>query len=499
MTTALTGEGAVYPHGWTGSGWVSTAVETDGKVDMVAHGEDGGGVKRKLLVATDGGLQSDCYGADSLGTKKKLRTNTSGELIVQTSTSTVSEVNLPRTTYDGFGRIRISENFTIFNSKQITDNQPVLWDTAVVGTGTAVYSGTEASTVLTVAAPGDSVIRQTYRRFNYQPGKSQLAYFTGIIRNAGTFNDGIISRIGQHGTLAGMFFQYDSVGGLQLGIRKNSVDTLVPQASWNVDKLDGTGASGITLDVTKSQIFVINYEWLAVGSVWFGFVIGGAIKWAHRADNANIVGGVYTQTPNNPVRYEIISTTGASGAMTQTCCSVISEGGTDPGGNTFATATTVGRAIATGDPNPERVLLAVRYQNEAAAQVEIDLTDVSTTATGGTNNEYLLVIRLIKNAATQLRNAANTGAGVLAFSALTGSVLEVARPTDAYVVTDSFLGSSGYILDTVCSVSRAAASSNVRSTIKLGWSLAGASDILVISAFPYGNCTVNASFSWVEL
>lgn len=31
-----------------------------------------------------------------------------------------------------------------------------------------------------------------------------------------------------------------------------------------------------------------------------------------------------------------------------------------------------------------------------------------------------------------------------------------------------------------------------------GWTGSGC-DILVISAFPYGNCTVNASFSWVEL
>jgi hypothetical protein len=498
MTTALTGEGAVYPHGWTGSGWVSTAVETDGKLDTVAHGEDAGGVKRKLLVATDGGLQSDCYGADSLGTKKKLRTNTNGELIVQTSTDVTSEVNLPRTTYDGFGRIRISENFTIFNSKQITDNQPVLWDTAVVGTGTAVYSATEASTVLTVAAPGDSVIRQTYRRFNYQPGKSQLAYFTGIIRNAGTFNDGIISRIGQHSVAAGMFFQYDSVGGIQVGIRKNSVDTLVPQASWNVDKLDGTGASGITLDVTKSQIFVINYEWLAVGSVWFGFVIGGAIKWAHRADNANIVGGVYTQTPNNPVRYEIISTTGASGAITQTCCSVISEGGTDPSGNTFAVGLTTEIALNIGNPNPEQVLMAIRYKNESSAQIEIDFTEVTSVANTA-NDVYMLVTRLVKDVSTQLRNAANTGPPVLTYSPIVSSALEVARPAAAYVVSDTFLGGSGYVLDIIAVQSRNTSSANIRSTIKLGWSLAGASDVLVISAFPLDNTSVTAAFSWVEL
>lgn len=38
-------------------------------------------------------------------------------------------------------------------------------------------------------------------------------------------------------------------------LRQNGVDTFTAQSAWNIDKLDGTGASGLTLDPTKGYIF----------------------------------------------------------------------------------------------------------------------------------------------------------------------------------------------------------------------------------------------------
>ena len=83
------------------------------------------------------------------------------------------------------------------------------------------------------------------------------------------------------------------------------------QAHFNLDTMDGTGPSGVPLDLTKSQIFVIDYEWLGVGRVRFGFVFAGAIVYCHDAVFANTVGSVYMSTPNNPLRYQTEATGGS--------------------------------------------------------------------------------------------------------------------------------------------------------------------------------------------
>lgn len=76
---------------------------------------------------------------------------------------------------DAFGRLRVSTPSTIFDSKQLHDNQPLFWDDQEVsGTGTSSnYDGNKASSTLAVtAATAGKRIRQTKMRFNYQPGKA---------------------------------------------------------------------------------------------------------------------------------------------------------------------------------------------------------------------------------------------------------------------------------------------------------------------------------------
>lgn len=107
------------------------------------------------------------------------------------------------------------------------------------------------------------------------------------------------------------------------------VNTPVLQSDWNGDKLDGTGASGLTLDITKAQILWMDLEWLGVGSVRVGFVINGQFIVCHTFNHANIIASTYITTASLPLRYEIFNTAGTSGTSTlkQICSSVISEGG----------------------------------------------------------------------------------------------------------------------------------------------------------------------------
>jgi hypothetical protein len=107
------------------------------------------------------------------------------------------------------------------------------------------------------------------------------------------------------------------------------VNNAVNQSDWNIDKLDGTGSSGITLDMQYAHIFVIDMQWLGVGRIRFGFVIDGCIYYCHEIYNANVLSTVYMTTANLPLRYEIENTgiTASTTDMIQICGTVISEGG----------------------------------------------------------------------------------------------------------------------------------------------------------------------------
>jgi len=236
------------------------------------------------------------------------------------------------TNIDAFYRLRVSEPQTLFDSKQIYDNQPLFWDDQQIsGSGTSsTYNTNQASTTIGVSANTAGVrVRQTFRHFNYQPGKSQLVILTAVLGTAS--ETGIIKRLGQFNTNNGLFFQLDSTG-LAVVVRTfatgSVVNNAVYQSAWNIDKLDGTGASGITLDTTKTLIYFLDYEWLGVGTIRFGFFVNGKPYYCHAVHNSNINTVVYMSLPNLPLRYEITNTgTGAASNMTHICTTVITEGG----------------------------------------------------------------------------------------------------------------------------------------------------------------------------
>ena len=231
--------------------------------------------------------------------------------------------------FDAFGRLRISEPFTLFDSShRYKDNG--LWATQTVTGGPAVFDSNEGCVDLDVTtSSGSTVRRETYKVFAYQPGKSLLALNTFVMAPAQT---GLTQRVGYYGAANGIFIE---LANSTLSFVKRSsvtgvlVDTPVAQASWNVDPLDGSGPSGITLDIAKAQILFMDFEWLGVGSVRCGFVIDGEFRTCHIFHHANIITSTYITTASLPLRYEIFNTAGTASSSTlkQICSSVISEGG----------------------------------------------------------------------------------------------------------------------------------------------------------------------------
>jgi len=176
---------------------------------------------------------------------------------------------------------------------------------------------------------GEKVIRQTKRYIRYQPGKGQFVAMTGVI---GSLKSNVRQRVGQFDDDNGLFFEQDGTNLKVIRRTKTSgsaVDNAVNQASWNIDKLDGTGKSGITLDLSKSNIVIIDYQWLGVGRVRMGFDIDGYVYYCHQFLNANNLDDVYMTTANLPLRYEIENTGTAASPTTlrQICACIASEGG----------------------------------------------------------------------------------------------------------------------------------------------------------------------------
>jgi len=236
---------------------------------------------------------------------------------------------------DAFGRWRTSDIQTIFDSKQLSDSAPLVWDDQEEsGSGTtSTHSVDNASTTIAVAgSTAGKRTRQTFMRFNYQPGKSFQIFMTFNLDKTGG-GTGITRTIGYGDDNNGVFLR-DNEGTYELVIRTHTsgsaVDTAVSQANWNVDKFDGTGPSGITLDFSDTQILFVDLEWLGVGRVRMGFVIDGKIYYAHYFNHANVIQTVYMSTPNLPLRYQIENDgTGVASSLQHICSSVSSEGGYD--------------------------------------------------------------------------------------------------------------------------------------------------------------------------
>jgi len=88
-------------------------------------------------------------------------------------------------------------------------------------------------------------------------------------------------------------------------ICSRTVDTKIPQSSWNLDKCDGTGPSGFNLDLTKMQMFYIDYSWYGAGFVRWGFrALNGDIIYCHKLPNNNANTEAYMRSGNLPARYE---------------------------------------------------------------------------------------------------------------------------------------------------------------------------------------------------
>jgi hypothetical protein len=401
-------------------------------------------------------------------------------------------VQLSSTQTDAFGRLRVSEPFTLFDTLvRYYDHEQ--FDSQLANGGTATYQANSSTFTLDVTtASGSSVIRETKRVFPYQPGKSLLIFNTFCMA---TPKANLTQRVGFFGAQNGIYFEVAGTT-LNMVIRSYSTGTLVedriPQSSWNGDRLNGAGGvhnpSSITLNPALDQIFWTDVEWLGVGSVRVGFVINGTFYTCHTFHHANTISTVttdntttYMTTATLPIRYEIFNTdlTVTPSMMRQICSSVISEGGYTEYGVTEAAGTGI---------SPKRL----SSQNTFYPIVSIRLAPGRTDAIVLPTQLDFLSTSVNYYQFKLLLNASLTGA-TWSRTSETGSVQ---IDTGATTFTGGKQVQSGYVS------SRVAVELSALSffQFQLGRTITGVSDTLtLVAASTSPNADLLAQLGWQEL
>ena len=234
------------------------------------------------------------------------------------------------------------------------------------------------------------------------------------------------------------------------------------------------------IDRHNFEFYFIDFEWLGLGLVRWGLVRGGEIVYFHTSRHDNITTGTYMSSPNQPLRWELESTGGA-GTFTYVCASVNSEGSINKvgkilsanNGSDFVNANTVGVNYA---------LLGVRL---GATHLDAFIDVINFTMLGVTNDNLLYSLWLNP-----------TVAGTFTYNAISESSAEIAKGAagGTNTITGGTLLDSGYI-----------ASGNnkdvsIDNAIKLGSSIAGVRDTIVLAVTPLSsNLDVFGSITWREL
>jgi hypothetical protein len=389
---------------------------------------------------------------------------------------------------DAFGRFRVSTPYSEFDNKQLYDKNPLLWAEFLSGGATSVHSAPLAQVTMTVPAlAAASIIRQTKQRFNYQTGKGMLISLSGSFNGAAL---GVTKRTGFYDVENGVFFQVTG-SGVAVGIRSSvtgfPIDTVIPQALWNIDRLDGSGKSGVILDLLQQQVFLIDFQWFGAGRVRFGFYINGMAILCHEIDHANISSVVYMSTPNLPCRWEVSNngTGPSSSALSHGCVSVISEAGFDQIGIIRSIDRGISGRVTGAGSTANIPLLSMRLKATQTGSTIIPLAASIISTTNG-NFRWSLVL-----------NPTIAGVDAAVWISLPDSSIEydISRSI-ANVVSGGTQVASGY-----AHAPASAVMATLASSLTLGQDLSGVQDqfVLTVQNLVSANDTYFGSLTFREL
>jgi hypothetical protein len=342
---------------------------------------------------------------------------------------------------DAFGRLRTSNVTSLLEYKHTFDKQPLLIDEIVNGAGaTSSHNPTYSQVEMSVTNSGEYVIRQSKSRGIYQPGKGQI--FEASIGNFQLETD-VIKRVGYFSSTTsapynsgfdGFFLEsngpLDEIS-FQIYARGNLILS-APTSTWSSSELDPS-----SIDWSKTQLLLVDFQWLGVGRLRFCLVFDGIPIVFVTNSGTNNLTTVYMKSPNQPVRYEIRSS-GGTGTFNMICSQVSLEGTINSiQKSVFIDNFTVRTLATAGTKYP---LIGYRI-NSNYAGVNITLSDIQTlNITSPSKADFYVTVEL-----NPVLSATPT------FNNITNSPVDYALGTGAQTVTTSghriagFLGSGAAI------------------------------------------------------
>ena len=357
------------------------------------------------------------------------KVNTANQLLVASSFQDTA-VN------DAFSRIRTSDPSFVFDAQFTYDLQPLLLEAITAESGAAVtHDATNRQALMTFASTptGGAAYLQSFEHFRYQPGRSHQIFITG---NFLSHVADVTKFLGYSDGTDGIELQSNGTG-FQWLLRSSSDvgDQAAVQADWNIDPMDGTGPSGETLDVTKGQIVVIDFQALYWGRVRCGLDIGGQVYWCHQFLNANTQTAPYIATANLPIRAGMTCTGTVSTTMNYTCASVISEGGQEHhGGYRFVAA-----GAATAANGAQTHILSVQPKaefNGFANRTKFSLDSVTVLVTGNSPVKWQLCLGDVLTGTTTFSDVNAT------YSAVEMNTAGTTSGAPAIVFDEGYVGAS---------------------------------------------------------
>lgn len=301
------------------------------------------------------------------------------------------------TSIDAFGRLRVSQPVTLFDSQhRLTQNNK--WSSKSYGIGsTVIYVQNESSMHLSIGTTaGCYVYEESKRTFGYQPGKSFLSLSSFVMNTPKT---NLRQRVGLYSTTNGIYLEND--GSQSYIVRRSSVtgsvvEERIAQSNWNYDTFLGTGPSKVNLNVDKANILWLDVEWLGVGDVRVGFVNDGKFALAHTFRHANDQPTSYMTTVTLPLRVEVEATGTVVGisTFTQICNTVISEGGYNPISERYSAGINASTVTLTNPGAAYKYITSIRLAPGYTDSV-VKIAGISGATSDNTKTAH---IKVLKNA-----------------------------------------------------------------------------------------------------
>jgi hypothetical protein len=392
---------------------------------------------------------------------------------------------------DMYDRLRVTNPEVIYKASFAYDELPYEWDTITSGTASFSHVDAEDAIYMTIGtASGDSIIRQTKSWYRFQQGYSTIALFVATFQP----KTNVVQRVGYYADDAGIFFQHNGVTlavGERSSVTGSVVDTIIARADWNMDKMDGTGASGVNVDATKIQQFVIEFQGLSGGRVRYGFNVNGNVHYCHQIYHYNLITQPFAIADGQPLRFEIRNTgvSASSTTLQQYKSALLSDGAVNilgaQRGMFIATRGTASRQVTT------TVLPLVSLRASSTFKGKTSHVLIAPVAVVVFSLDIMIQYFVYKNATLTGANWVDVATGVSAAQ----------QDITATSLSGGVVIGGGFIADSAFKTSGTAASDNdmLRSAY-ITCNYAGVSDVVTVAAKSFGsNANVTAAISFKEI